>query len=133
MARGILLLFVFIGWAVRAATNQTFPVIRFAVEGNTLLKPEEVQEALKSGVGEAVELTTLRQAAAELQATYRRHGYVTVAVTLPPQKLTNGVVRVEFREGRLSNISVVGNHWYSEANVRRALPTLTTNRMLNLA
>ncbi len=133
MARGILLLFVFIGWVVRAATNQTFPVIRFAVEGNSLLKPEEVQEALKSGLGEAVELTTLRQAAAELQATYRRHGYVTVAVTLPAQKLTNGVVRIEVREGRLSRISVVGNRWHSEGNVRRALPTLTTNRMLNLA
>jgi hypothetical protein len=67
----------------------------------------------------------------ELQLLYRNLGFATVGVTLPQQKLTNGVVRVLVVEGLLSDITVTGNRYYSLNNVRRALPSLTTNILIN--
>lgn len=117
-----------------AQTNPVpFSVSRFDVRGATLLAPSEVDEALRPAIGPAVRLATIQKACGELQVTYRRHGYLTVAVTLPPQKITNGVVQIQVVEAPLRSITVVGNRWYSEGNVRRALPGLSTNAVLNLA
>ncbi len=62
---------------------------------------------------------------------YRERGFVTVSVGLPQQKLTNATVKVKVTEGRLAAINVTGNHHFSEENVRRALPSLHTNMLLN--
>ena len=58
-------------------------------------------------------------------------GYSTISVTLPPQKLTNGMVQVKVVEGRMSQINIKGNHYFSDENIRRALPSLTTNILIN--
>jgi hypothetical protein len=52
-------------------------------------------------------------------------------VGLPQQKLTNAVVKVQVTEGRLADIKVEGNKWFSTPNVLRALPGLHTNLLLN--
>ena len=70
-------------------------------------------------------------AATELQRAYRDRGYVTVAVAVPPQKLTNATVKTAVTEGRLAAIEVKGNHYFSSNNVMRALPSLHTNMILN--
>ncbi len=57
--------------------------------------------------------------------------FVTVSVGLPPQKLTNAVVKVQVTEAPLAAINVTGNRWFSTANVLRALPSLHTNMLLN--
>src|SRR5207248_236017 len=56
---------------------------------------------------------------------------ISVAVALPPQQLTNGVVHVQVTEGRLAEITLHGNRYFSSNNVRRALPSLQTNIILN--
>ena len=73
----------------------------------------------------------IRSALGQLQTAYRERGFVTVSVGLPPQKLTNATVKVRVTEGRLADIKVQGNNWYSTPNVLRALPSLHTNMLLN--
>ena len=77
-------------------------------------------------------LEGIKTALAELQLAYREYGYVTVGVSLPRQKLPNGIVRVLVTEGKLAAVNVVGNRFYSSANVRRALPDVTTYVLLNI-
>ena len=73
----------------------------------------------------------IRAALVELQSAYRDRGFVTVAVGLPPQQLTNGVVKVQITEGRLVEINIVNNRHFTSNNIMRALPSLRTNIMLN--
>ena len=73
----------------------------------------------------------IQAALGDLQMAYRERGYVTVSVGLPPQKLTNGVVKVKVTEAPLAAITVTGNRWYSTENVLRAVPGLRTNMLLN--
>ena len=86
---------------------------------------------LSNYTGTNIDFARLRAGLGQLQLRYREFGYSTINVTLPPQRLSNGVVWVKVIEGRLSDIRVTGNHWFSEKNIRRALPSLTTNVLLN--
>jgi hemolysin activation/secretion protein/AraC-like DNA-binding protein len=117
----------------RSGTNTpvTFPVKGYELKGNTLLPPSVTVPLLRKHTGPAVTFETIRQALADLQLAYRDRGFITVAVALPPQQLTNGIVHVQVTEGRLAEIVVEGNRYFSSNNVRRALPGLGTNRVLN--
>jgi hemolysin activation/secretion protein/AraC-like DNA-binding protein len=111
-----------------------FRVTKYLVTGNSVL-PADRMGLLFTNVPEAfgtnVTFDGIRHALAQLQTSYRERGFVTVSVGLPPQKLTNGVVKVRVTEGVLSDIQVQGNNWFSTPNVLRAMPGLHTNMLLN--
>ncbi len=111
--------------------ERTFEVRAYQVLGNTLLAPDVVDRSFTNAVGTAVSLRQIQQALGQLQLAYRDRGYATVAVGLPPQQLTNATVTVQVTEGVLADIRVVGNRHFSSNNVRRALPSLRTNELLN--
>jgi hemolysin activation/secretion protein len=108
----------------------TFRVTGYRIEGNTVLPPDKF-DFLTNYTGAAVSFSRIRDGLGELQLLYRNLGFATVSVTLPQQKLTNGVVRVGVIEGKLARITLTGNRYYSSNNVMRALPSLQTNILLN--
>jgi hemolysin activation/secretion protein len=111
-----------------------FEVQKYLVAGNSVLPPETIGRTLTNidgAFGTNVSLDGIRTAATELQGAYRARGFVTVAVGLPPQKLTNATVKMQVTEGRLASILVKGNHYFSSNNVMRTLPSLHTNMILN--
>ncbi len=112
-----------------AVPKPTIPVRGFLVAGNTVLPPSEFA-FLTNYTGE-VDFSRIREGMGKLQLRYRELGFPSISVTLPQQKLTNGVVRIRVVEGRISHIAITGNHHYSADNIRRALPSLTTNIFLN--
>jgi hemolysin activation/secretion protein len=101
----------------------------YRIDGNTVLPPEEFG-MLSNYTGE-IDFARLREGLGKLQLRYRELGFATINVTLPRQRLTNGIVRIKIVEGQLSDIIVEGNRYYSTSNIRRALPSLTTNILLN--
>ena len=111
-----------------------FKVEKYLVTGNTVLPPVTIGHVFTNvpdAFGTNVTFTDIRAALGELQMAYRERGYVTVSVGLPPQKMTNATVKIKVTEGRLAAITVKGNNYYSTENVRRALPSLHTNMLLN--
>ena len=78
-----------------------------------------------------VTLENIRQAATNLRRAYHERGWVTVAVSLPAQRLTNATVRLAVTEGKLASVQIVGNEHFSSENILRALPDLQTNTLLN--
>ena len=115
-------------------TTNSFTINKYLVDGNTILSPTEIGVTLTNvdgAFGTNVTFDGIRTAVTELQKAYQERGYVTVAVGLPPQKLTNATIKVHVTEGRLVAINVTGNHYFSSNNVMRALPSLYTNMLLN--
>jgi len=124
------------------AAEQMFEVRGYRLEGNTVLPPDEADfkgdppvpskrfHVLTNYVGK-ITLARLREAVGAAQLVYGELGFATVGVTLPQQKLTNGIVVLKVVEGRLANILFQGNHYFSSNNVRRSLPGLATNVILN--
>jgi len=118
--------------APSSATNTPAPkfdVRGYLVEGNTILPPDKF--GLLSNYCGRVEFARVREGLGKLQLLYREFGFATVSVMLPQQKLTNGIVRVKIVEGNLARIKVEGNRHFSTNNIRRALPSLNTNILLN--
>jgi len=112
------------------AVETAFNVNGYHVDGNTVL-PAEKLDFLTNYTGSAVSLARLREGLGELQLLYRNLGYPTISVTLPQQRLTNGIVEVKVIEGKLESINVVSNRFFSSNNILRALPSLTTNILIN--
>ena len=111
-----------------------FEVGEYLITGNTVLPPVVLGGVLTNidgAFGTNVSFDGIRTALAELQTAYRERGYVTVAVGLPQQKLTNATVKVQVTEGRLANLKVAGNHYFSSNNIMRSLPSLHSNTVLN--
>jgi len=102
----------------------------YQVNGNTVLPPDNFG-VLTNYTGTNLDFPRVREGLTKLQSRYRDLGYPTISVTLPPQKLTNGVVQLKVVEGVLSEINIKGNKYFSDNNVRRAVPSLTTNILLN--
>jgi hemolysin activation/secretion protein len=108
----------------------TFDVRGYRIEGNySVLRPE--QFGMLSNYTGTVGFARVREGLGALQLLYRDLGFVTVGVTLPPQKLTNGMIRIKVVEGKIDQINVKGNRWFSTENVLRAFPSLATNILLN--
>jgi hemolysin activation/secretion protein/AraC-like DNA-binding protein len=114
-----------------ATNTPAFEVKGYDVTGNTVLPSGVIEVVLAPYTGPKVTFDAIRQALADLQMAYRDRGFVTVSVGLPPQKLTNGIVRMQVTEGRLAEINVLNNRFFSTGNVLRALPSLHTNILLN--
>ena len=114
-----------------ASVPHSFEVRGYRVAGNTVLPPAVIDRLLAKRTGSEVTVETIRQAVTDLQRAYRERGYVTVNVALPPQVLTNGMVRMQVTESRLSQITVEGNRYCNSNDVLRALPSLHTNMLLN--
>jgi hemolysin activation/secretion protein/AraC-like DNA-binding protein len=118
-------------------TNQVSPrfrVDRYEVKGNTLLATNVISRLLSPYTGAAVDLDTVKKALGALQMEYRARGYLTVAVAVPPQQVTNKTICFKVTEGRLAEVSVLHNHFFSSNNIMRALPGLgfeTDRRIIN--
>ena len=119
---------------VSTNSGPRFAVEKYLIQGNTALSPKTVAGVLTNidgAFGTNVSFEGIHAVAEELQRAYQAHGFVTVAVGLPQQKLTNETVKIRVTEGRLAIIKVTGNYYFSSNNVMRALPSLHTNMLLN--
>jgi hemolysin activation/secretion protein len=119
---------------VSTNTGPRFEVKKYLVDGNTILPPAAVGQAITNidgAFGTNVGFNGVETVVSELGKAYHERGYVTVSVDVPQQKLTNATVKLEVLEGRLADIKVAGNRYFSSNNVMRALPSLHTNMVLN--
>ncbi len=111
-----------------------FEVRKYLVSGNTVLPTATLGQAITNidgAFGTNVGFDGVQTVVGELGKAYHERGYVTVAVNVPQQRLTNATVKLEVLEGRLAEIKVAGNHYFSSNNVMRSLPSLHTNMVLN--
>ncbi|MDR2856339.1 MAG: hypothetical protein LBV50_00635 [Novosphingobium sp.] len=72
------------------------------------LGEEELQAIAGRHVGEEVAYGDLQGIIGEINALYRQHRILTARAILPPQRVADGVVRIELVEGRLGEVSIDG-------------------------
>jgi hemolysin activation/secretion protein len=84
------------------------PVVRvnaFDIEGQTLLSPLTLQNALTGFTGRDLSLTQLQEAAWVIVQTYRQAGWLAHAF-VPQQEIERGVVKLRVVEARLGQVRV---------------------------
>src|SRR3990172_3742292 len=114
------------------AQDDRFDIVRFQIEGNTLLPEAEVQRAVAPLAGPKRVYGDIQKALEALEGAYRRAGYSTVQVYVPEQELTTGVVRLQVSEGVIGKVLISGNKYFSDANVRASLRAIKEGGETNL-
>jgi hemolysin activation/secretion protein len=101
-----------------------FDIQRFDVQGNTLLSNEEIAEAVAPYTGKSKDFADVQRALESVQDRFQRRGYGAVQVVLPEQELEQGVIVLRVLEPKLGHVTIEGNQYFDQANIRRSLPAL---------
>jgi hemolysin activation/secretion protein len=107
-----------------SAASNRFDIWEFLVLGNRALPVRSVERAVYPFLGPGRDIHTVEQAKAALEKAYADAGYGAVFVDIPPQEVTDGVVRLTVTEGRLDRVRVRGERYFSGRQIRVALPAL---------
>ncbi|PSO18232.1 ShlB/FhaC/HecB family hemolysin secretion/activation protein [Bradyrhizobium sp. MOS003] len=86
-----------------------FRLRKVTFDESKFITPAELDEIAKRYVGKNVDIASLLQLVADINAIYAARGIVTGIATLPEQDAKGGVVRVKLTEGRLQKTTVEGN------------------------
>jgi len=86
-----------------------FRLRKVTFDESKFITPAELEKIAKRYVGKNVDIASLLQLVADINAIYAARGIVTGIATLPEQDAKGGVVRVKLTEGRLQKTTVEGN------------------------
>ncbi|WP_047807591.1 ShlB/FhaC/HecB family hemolysin secretion/activation protein [Pelagerythrobacter marensis] len=117
--------------SAQAVEDRRVDILRYRVEGNTVLPQIEVERAIYPFLGPDRPVEDVEQARAALEKVYRDRGYETVAVRVPQQDVRNGVVRFEVTELRVGRLRVTGAEWTSPEEIREKAPSLAEGTVPN--
>lgn len=100
------------------ATLQRVAVKEFRITGNSLIPTEKLKAAVLPYEGRDLSFDEMKEAAAAVTALYKAEGHLLVRALIPPQDYQNGVVELLVLEGKIGEITVEGNEYYSSDFIR---------------
>lgn len=86
-----------------------FRLRKVEFDASKFITPAELDEIAKKYVGKNVDIASLLQLVADINAIYTERGIVTGIATLPDQDAKGGVVKIKLTEGRLQKTTIEGN------------------------
>ena len=86
-----------------------FFVRNIQLDGNEIIPTQELQPLLDLYQGKETTLTGLKHLAEGIQQEYRRKGYITTFVFIPPQRKEDRQVQIKEKEGKDGHHRVEGN------------------------
>jgi hemolysin activation/secretion protein len=101
-----------------------FEITRYQVQGNTLLPEKDIDQLLAPYTGKDRDFGSVEKALEALEAAYRDKGYSIVRVVLPEQELNQGVVTIKVVENKIGKITVSGNKFFTDDNIKNSIPAL---------
>jgi hemolysin activation/secretion protein len=94
-----------------------FRLRKVAFDSSKFITPEELDEITRIYIGQDVDIATLQQIVADINAVYAERGIVTGIATLPEQDANGGVVHIKLTEGRLQKTTLEGNQQTSPSYI----------------
>jgi len=113
------------------ADEPKFEISEYQVEGNSVLPTLAIERAVYPYLGPGKGTLDIRAACAALGRAYQKAGYLTVVVDIPNQRVDDGIVQLRVTEGKVANVSVKGNRYYSRGVIRDRTPALAQGQVPN--
>lgn len=110
------------------ALGTTAPEVHFLLKGvefsaSQILTREQLDQLAAPYIGHDVSLGQLQQLIAQVNALYRKKGAIAAEAVLPPQDVTDGIVKVRLVEGHIGRYRLHGNDSIRESYVLARLHT----------
>lgn len=109
-----------------------FDIGEYRVIGNSKLDARSIETAVYPHLGPHKTFADVESARAALESAYRDHGFGTVFVDIPEQTVDEGIVRLHVTEGTLHAATISGARYYSERQIRAAIPAAKTGTVPDL-
>ena len=93
------------------------------------MRPIDIERAVTPYLGENKSLKEVEAARGQLERVYRDHGYKTVQVNIPPQKVGDGVVHLAVLEGRVGKLKITGSKYHSLQAIRGKAAELNPDKV----
>lgn len=90
-----------------------------AVTNSSILTDTEIQALTDSVIGRFVTFEDLQNLVTDFNYAYATKGYVTARAFLPPQTITDGIIRINLVEGYVGKISVENNKYTSDSYITK--------------
>ncbi|MEI8176359.1 MAG: POTRA domain-containing protein [Candidatus Omnitrophota bacterium] len=98
--------------AAKASESKVL-IAKIEVDGVTVIPPDVIRSVVAPYEGKELSLSDFKIAADAVNDEYRRRGYVTTLVYLPPQKIENGILKIAVVEGKVGVINLTGNRYFT--------------------
>lgn len=99
-------------------------VLEYRISGADLLSQADVEAAVYPYMGPDKSADDVEAARAALEKAYADRGYQTVAVSIPPQQVRDGVVTLQVTEGKVGRLRVRGSRYFDLDEIKDAAPSL---------
>lgn len=115
--------------AVAENSALSFDIDGYVIDGSKVFSQAEIDAATKPYIGRGKNFSNVQQALAAVETAYAARGFSAIQVTLPEQKLKNGIVHFQILEIHYGKITVQDNQFFSAENILKSLPTLRNGNM----
>lgn len=89
--------------------------------GVTLIKEQTLKTILSKYEGKELTLSEMNQIAENITAKYRKQGYIIAYAYIPPQEIKDGILEIRVMEGKIGEITIIGNKSYSAKFIQKRL------------
>lgn len=117
--------------AAPVAEARRVDILRYRIEGNTVLPRVPVERAVMPYLGKQRALDDIESARAALEALYRKNGYEAVSVEIPQQDVRGGVVTIKVVELTVGELRVVNAKHFSPRSIEKRVPALAEGQTPN--
>jgi hemolysin activation/secretion protein len=118
--------------ATATKQDQSFDILEFRVLGNSVLDARAVERAVYPYLGPRRVFADVEAARSALESAYHERGFGTVFVDVPEQSVEEGVIRLRVSEGRVHALTVSGAKYFSERQIKAAVPEAAVGQVPNL-
>lgn len=94
--------------------NITVDVTQFLFTHSDILQEQELRNVAAKFEGKRLSIKEIYQMIDEINALYKTKKFVTAKAVLPPQRIENGIVKIQLIEGRLGVYQMEGNQHTSD-------------------
>ncbi|MBS0603789.1 MAG: ShlB/FhaC/HecB family hemolysin secretion/activation protein [Verrucomicrobia bacterium] len=94
------------------------------IQGNESIPTKEIQRWTKGYLGQEMSIKDIYDLCQVIDQHYAKEGYFLARAYPPPQDVNGDKLVIEILEGKLGNVTVVGNKHYSESFIRSYFTSL---------
>jgi hemolysin activation/secretion protein len=114
-----------------AVAAKYLSILKYQVEGNTLIRAVDIEQAVMPYLGERRSIKDVEAARQSIEKIYHDRGYQTVLVNIPQQEVSGGVVRLVVVEAPVGQLKIKGSRYHSTQSISAAVPELRSGVVPN--
>lgn len=114
-----------------ALPSVPFLLKKIVITGTTVFKAEEFVAIYQPYLNKEITFADLETVMKAIEALYSKKGYLTTSAYIPPQDIKDGLVQIRVAEGKLGNVKIEGNKWFSTALIEKFFHS-KKNQILNI-